>query len=757
MKEALFLALGLMIALFLSSFAMAATTPYYQLTTPRALNTCIAACGTVPPLTNLAASYKYEICVDNCKPLYSNISNYFGKQTLFDVFVSLQNQIKNVTSVQGPVGPIGPKGNTGATGSQGMPGVNGTNGINGKNAYQLAVENGFVGDLDIWLTSLIGPKGDEGKQGPQGEIGPMGPAGPQGDSATCEVTTEMYDALLARVAALEANMPTIEICDGKDNDVDGYVDEGFNVQTDRMNCGTCGNVCEEEQTCNAGTCTTYTQICTLSDVDIMMLCVDNCGDNGPLCMYTCSGGQVSGECQDAFTSLLSCATNTGCSGEDQYDLFLCLQQQCYPQYFRVFGAKPEGYPCTDGDFCTVNEAWNNGVCTSTTPKSCNDGNDCTSDTCDSTAQTCTNAPVSEGSGCDDRNPCTLNDVCNAGMCGGVIEDPDCEPDYDEDGYLPPEDCNNNAPEINPGAPEFCDSRDNDCDGVTDENPDEICGEGLVCDGGECMDTCGNDICEPFENMETCVQDCPDTTTDSDGDGVPDYVDNCPAISNPAQEDTNGFWDNNGQGDACEPMPCTDDNGCASDHYCVDGGYCAPRVENSWECTRDEMCLSGNCIDTTCRASGECTSADTASCYTQSLGTLNVGQCVAGTKTCSGAGFWGSCLGEVTPTPEICDGKDNDCDGQADESCASDCTTPTEIPGCSVPAIESCVCNSDQYCCEIAWDDVCVAYAMEHCSADTDGDGLLNILDPDDDNDGIPDIEDGCPLNPDPLCTGPDAP
>lgn len=62
----------------------------------------------------------------------------------------------------------------------------GTVGPAGDSAYQVAVDNGFVGTESQWLVSLIGPtgaKGDTGDPGPTGATGatgPQGPAGPQG-------------------------------------------------------------------------------------------------------------------------------------------------------------------------------------------------------------------------------------------------------------------------------------------------------------------------------------------------------------------------------------------------------------------------------------------------------------------------------------------------------------------------------------------------------------------------------------------------
>ena len=57
------------------------------------------------------------------------------------------------------------------------------------------------------------------------------------------------------------------------------------------------------------------------------------------------------------------------------------------------------------------------------------------------------------------------------------------------------------------------------------------------------------------------------------------------------------------------------------------------------------------------------------CYSGPPGTEGVGECIGGSMTCSEQGAYGPCVGEVTPTQELCgNGLDDDCDATADDGC-----------------------------------------------------------------------------------------
>jgi hypothetical protein len=76
--------------------------------------------------------------------------------------------ITDLSGADGMQGPQGPTGAQGIQGEQGPQGSPGNDGEDGKSAYEVAVEDGFVGTESEWLASLVGPQGPTGPQGPAG-------------------------------------------------------------------------------------------------------------------------------------------------------------------------------------------------------------------------------------------------------------------------------------------------------------------------------------------------------------------------------------------------------------------------------------------------------------------------------------------------------------------------------------------------------------------------------------------------------------
>lgn len=81
-----------------------------------------------------------------------------------------------------------PSGEGGGTGPQGPQGPSGPAGADGLSAYEVAVENGFVGTEEEWLEDLIGPMGPQGEPGIQGTQGIPGVAGPEGPEGPAGAT-----------------------------------------------------------------------------------------------------------------------------------------------------------------------------------------------------------------------------------------------------------------------------------------------------------------------------------------------------------------------------------------------------------------------------------------------------------------------------------------------------------------------------------------------------------------------------------------
>jgi hypothetical protein len=102
--------------------------------------------------------------------------------------------------------------------------------------------------------------------------------------------------------------------------------------------------------------------------------------------------------------------------------------------------------------------------------------------------------------------------------------------------------------------------------------------------------------------------------------------------------------------------------CEQDADCGGKGYvCAALPDARRYCClpQAETC---NRLDDDC--DGQFDELEASSCYSGPENTRNVGACRAGRPTCGDGNV--SCVGEVLPATELCNGKDDDCDGTVDE-------------------------------------------------------------------------------------------
>jgi DMSO/TMAO reductase YedYZ heme-binding membrane subunit len=86
------------------------------------------------------------------------------------------------------------------------------------------------------------------------------------------------------------------------------------------------------------------------------------------------------------------------------------------------------------------------------------------------------------------------------------------------------------------------------------------------------------------------------------------------------------------------------------------------------CTSPQTCINNacSCTPTTCAAQGKNCGSISNGCG----GTLNCGTCTS-PQTCGGGGTANVCGSSCTPSTEICDNLDNDCDLNTDEGCDDD--------------------------------------------------------------------------------------
>jgi hypothetical protein len=271
----------------------------------------------------------------------------------------------------------------------------------------------------------------------------------------------------------------------------------------------------------------------------------------------------------------------------------------------------------DSNFCLLAGNADQGICASL----CESNDDCPED---SECRLYTN------SGGDAVNVCVPTRLCIDNDGDGFGFGPACIAS----------DCDDTRDTVNLSADEVCDGTDNDCDGVTDDAPvdaDDECATGFpgICATGRT--TCDNGALICSASLTQQPERCDGLDNDCDG--------------------------NTDEGDDGTPLNRTCYSGPAST---VDVGVCRAGVE---------LCNSGaygSCTDQTLPVAETCDGLD-SNCDGQTdegspgAGLVCIsgvaGECSQGVTRCEGGAI--SCQPLNAPAVELCDNRDNDCDGTVD--------------------------------------------------------------------------------------------
>jgi len=406
-------------------------------------------------------------------------------------------------------------------------------------------------------------------------------------------------------------------CDGVDNNCNGEVDEGF-TDTDSDGDADCVDTDDDGD--------------TVSDVEDNCPLIANPGqenldgdETGDACDgdidgdgYLSNGGRDSTDCDDN-DALVHPGAAEVCNNVDD---------DCDYNVDEGFDLDGDGYL---PDTCTGYSDYDCDDDTSDDPAEC----PLTAGECDDTTIDCAIC-LSPGAAdyCDSEEK-VVNMNCNVDDDINLDCDEWCA-DIDEDDYVTDEnwnkytgffnrscklmkdsgDCVEGDAAINPGEDEiFCNLIDENCDSL-DDNGTDVDGDGYSIEGGLCLEVDCDDTNENVYPGEYDAQACGDLPCEGEERRLCNI------------DGTYEDW-----GDC--------------DYTVADGNSCS----NSDLCTENSTCANGNCIG------GDAIECDDYGVCAGISGYIHTGTC----------DVTGGCY-KIKAPAELCDGIDNDCDGDVNEEC-----------------------------------------------------------------------------------------
>lgn len=553
--------------------------------------------------------------------------------------------------------------------------------------------------------------------------------------------------------------PSKEVCDAKDNDCNGLIDDGLG----EISCGV-GACRRVVPTCHSGSAAVCQpgepsqEFCgDKIDNDCDGQVDEGYADVGQICYagigacrrpgkITCDAARMGTECSAVAgqpgSELCGNRIDDDCDGETDTDTpglaEACsnsLLGDCLRDGRRVCDPKTHQLVCS-------------AVEVKPTPERC-DGHD---NDCDGTIDNgvVERAPCGQGAcagGIKERR-CSFgewsewSDCSTAGrtvaeLCGNRIDD-DCDGIVDSDAARVGDPCENDqvggclrrgklvcggtdgslvcsAGKAEPGA-EVCNGIDDDCDGAIDEGVTNACGGCGDLPGalGEACGISGGDECA--QGTWACVKDVPQgmacvldaarsegTACRSDANPCTRDVCHLGACAHPAVADGTG---------------CDDSDACTMSDVCLEGtcaGGAALSCDDANECTEDSCDFKRGCFHTALgggsrNACGGCEVLPIVpgqECEVPG----QIGLCLQGTATCLPDGGI-ACVQQAFAVKEECNGIDDNCDGVADEglgetTCGIGACQAT-VANCQGGAAAACVPHDPQpeSCGNMGVDDDC---------------------------------------------------